>query len=153
MRIFDELEAQYYDIDDRYSSVEFEAASKNWNKKEQKLKRSRELNDQAYFLFMFSRLEDRIRQESSFLIIKKKREISTWKQRAAWDILPSSTDGQPTFKNRLALLTDKSDMDFRIVCGYYNERNSIAHGGSFTSSISMPNVIPEFKRLYRLLKA
>jgi hypothetical protein len=153
MRIFDELEAQYYDIDDRYSLVEFEAANKSWSKKEQKLKRMRELNDQAYFLFMFSRLEDRIRQESSSLIIKKKGVISSWKQRAAWDILPSGTDGQPTFKNRLALLTDKSANDYRIVCAYYNERNSIAHGGSFTSSISMPIVVPEFKRLYRLLKA
>ena len=71
MSIFDELEIQYNDIDNEYSTIEFKTRSKQWTKKEAKYNRKRELNDQAYFLFMFSRLEDRIRNESSLLITKK----------------------------------------------------------------------------------
>lgn len=153
MSIFDELEAQYNEIDNEYSSIEFEAISKGWSKKEERYKRKRELNDQAYFLFMFSRLEDRIRQQSAALITKKQISLTTWKQRAAWDILPSGASDEMPFKKRLALLTEKGKSDYNQIVVYYKERNSIAHGGNFISVISMPTVIAEFKRLYLAIRA
>lgn len=154
MSVFDELEALFKEIDNLYSNNEFEARTKGWSKKEQQYQRKRELNDQAYFLFMFSRLEDRIRTQSAKLIIKKQTSIQTWRQRAAWDILPSSSnDNYPPFRKRLALLTQKGASDYTLVSDYYKERNSIAHGGSFTRPISMPTVITQLKRLYRVLKA
>lgn len=153
MSIFDELEAQYDEIDNQYSSKEFEARTNGWNNKEQQYQRKRELNDQAYFLFMFSRLEDRIRTQSAALITKKQTSIQSWRQRAAWDILPSTSREDYPFKKRLALLTEKGATDYTLVSDYYKERNAIAHGGSFTRPISMPTVISELKRLYRILKA
>jgi len=153
MQIFKELADQYYDIDDDYASIEFSAASKGWTKKEYTFQRKRVLNDQAYFLFMFTRLEDRIREQSSTLIKDKQNSIASWKQRAVWDILPVAKDGQLNFKNRLALLTPKGSADYTLVLEYYKERNSIAHGGDFISQIIMHHVIPEFKRLYSVLKA
>jgi hypothetical protein len=153
MNIFDELETQYNDIDNEYSTIEFESRSKQWMKKEAKYRRKRELNDQAYFLFMFSRLEERIRNESSALITRKKNSITIWKQRAAWDILPNSPRAELPFKKRLALLTEQGGNDFNLVVEYYKERNSIVHGGSFISPITMPTVISEFKRLYNQIKA
>jgi hypothetical protein len=152
MNIFDELEAQYNEIDNQYSSTEFEARRRGWTKKERKYQRKREINDQAYFLFMFSRLEDKIREESSKLIIKKKASISSWKHKAAWEILPDSPGAELHFKKRLALLVEKGTGDFNLVSDYYKERNSIAHGGNFNHPISMPTVISEFKRLYKLMK-
>jgi hydroxymethylpyrimidine pyrophosphatase-like HAD family hydrolase len=103
MNIFDELEVQYHEIDNQYSSIEFDCIRRGWNRKEQKYKRKREINDQAYFVFMFSRLEDRIREESAKLIRKKKSTISSWKQKASWEILPSQPDAELHFKKRLAL--------------------------------------------------
>ena len=153
MNLFDELEAQYNEIDRQYSSKEFEASRRGWNRKEEKYHRKRELNDQAYFLFMFSRLEDHIRLESSTLISKKQSSISSWKQRSSWDILPNSARGEMPFKNRLALLAQKGFQDYNLIIGYYKERNSIAHGGNFTSAINMPTVISEFKRLYKKIRA
>lgn len=153
MNIFDQLEAQYNEIDKQYSLIEFKAVCRNWIKKEQKYQRKREINDQAYFVFMFSRLEDRIREESSNLITRKKSTISSWKQKAPWEILPNQPYAELHFKKRLALLTEKGATDFNLVSYYYKERNSIAHGGSFTSPISMPTVIADLKRLYRVLKA
>jgi hypothetical protein len=80
MNIFDELEAQYYDIDNEYAAIEFEAKNKGWNKKEAKYRRKRELNEQAYFLFMFSTLEDKIKNESLKLITYRQTFITSWKQ-------------------------------------------------------------------------
>lgn len=131
MSIFDELESQYNEIDNQYSLAEFYARSKGWNKKETQYRRKRELNDQAYFLFMFSRLEDRIRQQSAILITKKQTSITSWKQRAAWDILPKNAIDEMPFKKRLALLTQKGSFDYNLIVTYYKERNSIAHGGNF----------------------
>lgn len=153
MAIFDELETQYNDIDNEYASIEFKAISRGWSRKEEKYKRKRELNDQAYFLFMFSRLEYKIRHESSLLITRKKSSITSWKQRAAWDILPSGARDEIPFKRRLGLLIEKGGSDYNLISDYYKERNSIAHGGNFISSISMPTVISELKRLHRAVKA
>lgn len=153
MTIFDELASQYHKIDDEYSSKEFEASRRGWRRKERQFRRIREINDQAYFLFMFTRLEDYIRQQSSDLIKKKKKSISSWKQRAAWTILPSDPDKQMVFLNRLALLTEKGGADYNLVSQYYDERNSVAHGGNFIRQISMPTVFAEFKRLYAVIKA
>jgi len=83
MNIFDELEAQYNEIDSRYSFMEFDCGRRGWHRKKQEYRQKREINDQAYFVFMFSRLENRIREESARLIRKKKRSISSWKQRAS----------------------------------------------------------------------
>jgi len=153
MNIFDELEAQYNEIDGRYSSGEFDCGQRGWHRKKQEYRRKRKINDQAYFVFMFSRLEYRIREESAKLIRKKKGSISSWKQRAAWEILPGRPDAELHFRKRLALLTEKGGRDFNLVSGYYRERNSVAHGGSFINPVIMPNVITELKRLYRILKA
>jgi hypothetical protein len=79
--------------------------------------------------------------------------MQSWRQRAAWDILPSTSREDYPFKKRLALLTEKGATDYNLVSEYYQERNAIAHGGTFTRPISMPTVISELKRLYRILKA
>jgi hypothetical protein len=152
MSIFHKLEKQYYDIDDYYARKEFEASSKGWNRKEELYQQKREINDQAYFVFMFSRLEDRIKEESYQLILSKQgTSLDGWGRRAAWDILSSQRDKGITFKNRLALLTQKGSSDYNKVSDYYKDRNAIAHGG-IVSSISMPTAINDFKHLYRILK-
>jgi hypothetical protein len=153
MSVFEELADQYENIDQHYSTLEFNASRRGWVRREEEWKRRRAINDQAYFLFMFSRLEDRIREESAKLIREKRDSISRWRQRAPWDLLPKEPGGKMHFKNRLALLCDKDGANFGLVSEYYDERNSIAHGGDFIKPISMPSVIKEMKELYRLLKA
>lgn len=151
MKIFVELEDQYNSIDKEYASIEFNAGARGWIKKEATYRRKRELNDQAYFLFMFSRLEDLINQESKGLIEKKKLSKLSWKQKAPWNNLPCDVK-KIDFKNRLALLVEKGNKEYNLTSGYYKERNSIAHGGNFLAPISMPLVIANFKSLYKAIK-
>ena len=99
MTIFDELETQYNDINTEYEGRESEARRKGWVNKETLYRKKRKLNDQAYFLFMFTRLEEKIKTETEKLIKTKKASIVSWKQKRAWNILFSQFD-----RNRLNFL-------------------------------------------------
>jgi len=154
MTIFDKLEIQYNDINKEYLEIEFNARSKQWTRIEAQYRYKRELNDQAYFLFMFSRLEEKIKSETSKLIDRQKVSRASWKQKAVWNILSTqSSRDRLNFLNHLELLTEKGRADYELVARYYKERNSIAHGGDFMTEINMPTVISDFKRLYKVMKA
>jgi hypothetical protein len=151
MGIFQELAKQYDLIDNAYAAEEFRAKRYGWLKKEAAFQRKRLFNDQAYFLFMFTRLEARITLEASNLIRRKRATQASWRAKAPWTTMDSDA-GKIHFKARLALLTEKGRRDYELVCRYYEERNSLAHGGGFTTSISIPSVTPDFIRLDRCLR-
>lgn len=147
MTIIDELAKQYLQLDDRYAAEEFQASARGWSKREARIKRARELNDQAYFLYMFTRLEDRIRQQSAAVVVRRRKQGS-WRQRAAWENLPTKPDSTNfSFRDRVAVLCQRGHTDFNLLVGYYDSRNVIAHGG--VAAIAMPVVIADFKRLWR----
>lgn len=152
MGMFKELSSQYYSIENEYAKQEFKAYLRGWAKKEIQVRRKREVNDQAYFLFMFSRLEDKINQEVTKKVAKMKASNQSWKVKAPWENLPNRVK-DINFKNRAALLFEKGKADFKLISDYYEERNSIAHGGSFVKAISMPTAIADLERLYRRVRA
>jgi hypothetical protein len=151
MNIFDELGHIYDEIDKSYSITELESRRKGHHKKEAEYTRKRQLNDQAYFLFMFTRLEDRIRELSIILIDKKIGTITDWKYKRVWDILNRKKDDM-FLLDRVALLVQLGGRDYNLIHNYYRQRNSIAHGGAFTITIDIYIVIADMKRLYNDLK-
>ncbi len=78
MSIFKELESLYSEIDGNYAKLEFEARVRHAHNIEEEWSRKRELNDHAYYLFMFTRLEDHIREQSSKLITDKQDNLTDW---------------------------------------------------------------------------
>lgn len=154
MNIFRELGKLYSEIDSDFAIREFNSRSKGHHKQEQIWARKRKLNDHAYYLFMFTRLEDRIREQSSSLITKKQGSLSGWKQRSVWDNLPSDRNSTRLhFKKRVALLIENGTSDYAKIIDYYSLRNTLGHGGSFSTPVSMPNVINDFETLWRKLRA
>lgn len=152
MSIFKELGQIYADINSYYARMEFNAKTKGWIRKERIWARKRKLNDHAYFLFMFTRLEDRVREQSSKLIVSKQAGLSRWRQRSPWDILPKKKGSdQLSFKNRLALLIRKGSKDYNIMVAYYDLRNKVGHGGNFSNPVSIPDVVEDFDYIYNLL--
>lgn len=153
MNIFEELGEIYSEVDNNYAIKELNARAKEYSRKEREYKRKRELNNHAYFLFMFSKLEDRIKELSNILIENKHTNISNWKYRRTWDILHKRKDKDRIyFMERVALLTESGHSDYNIIERYYIQRNNIAHGSTFTISISIPTVISDMKRFYRDIK-
>jgi len=153
MNIFDELGKIYNEIDNKYASIEVQARLRGHHKKEAEYSRKRQLNDQAYFLFMFTRFEGRVRDISDSLINNKVTNLVDWKINRAWDIINKQKSNDSLhFMNRVALLTPKGQFDHNLIKQYYDQRNNIGHGGSFTIAISIPTVVADMKRLNKDLK-
>ena len=73
--------------------------------------------------------------------------------RSAWDILPKEKESvRIHFKNRVALLVEKGSSDYNLIMDYYKLRNTIAHGGNFTTPINISNVLSNMERLDKNLK-
>jgi len=162
MNIFDELGKIYNEIDIKYASIEVQARLRGHHKKEAEYLRKRYLNDQAYFLFMFTRLEGRVRDISNNLIGNKIATRTNWKTKRIWEIIPKGKSQYVlNFKDRVALLTPKGQTNYGKIIDYYNQRNNIGHGGTSTNIgrgatsstvIFIPTVIADMKRLYKDLK-
>ena len=148
MNIFDQLGKIYNEIDTTYAGIEVQSRLRGHNKKEAEYFGKRQFNDQAYFLFMFTRLEDRVRNLSDELIDDKVGNLTDWKAKRTWDILGKRKD-RIAFMDRVALLTEINQTDYNLIDRYYRQRNNIGHGGTFTIAISIPTVIADMKRLYR----
>jgi hypothetical protein len=148
MRILNEIKRQYFEIDDQYSEKEFKARARGYIDAEKSWKRKRELNNLAYFLFLFTRLEDQIRDQSSKLVKDKQTKLKNWKKRAAWDILEKGK--RINLMKRVALLIDKGSHHYQKTKKYYDDRNMIAHGGVLP--IIMPDVFQDMQILFQLLK-
>ena len=54
--------------------------------------------------------------------------------------------------DRVALLTEINQPDYQLINSYYQQRNSIAHGGTFLVPIIISNVVTDMQRLYRVLR-
>lgn len=150
MNIFDQLGKIYTEIDSGYASKELIATFKGHHKKEAEYAAKRRYNDQAYFLYMFTRLEGRIRELSDNLIDDKIAKLSNWKFRRAWEIMDKKN---LHFMKRVALLSRKGFADYNLIQQYYEQRNEIGHGNNFTIVISIPIVINDMKRLYNDLNS
>lgn len=150
MNIFKKLEEIYQEIDGKYAIQEARAISRGYNRQEFKISKKRELNDQAYFLFMFTRFEDRIKTLSEQLIIKKVASPINWSSKRTWSILNKRKDRMP-FMDRVALLTEIHQANYQLIEKYYKQRNNIAHGGTFTIPIDIQIVVEDMKRLYQTL--
>lgn len=152
MSVIKQLENQFFEIDNDYSSKEFRAHVKGYSKKEAYWRRKRELNTHAYFLFVFTRLEDHIKTHSSALIQRKRSNIGHWKTRSIWEITDSNG---LHFKRRVRLLTETGQVDYIRISDYYEARNTIAHGGTIpgiTIAINMIDVFNDMKRFFAQLK-
>lgn len=149
MNIFDEISSIYNDIDNIYAVAEANARSRGHYIKEKRMQRKRELNDLAYFLFMFTRLEGHITTVVNDLLTEKFDNLSRWSERRSWEVLKSR---KVALMDKVALLTPIGQSDYNLVKMYYEQRNKIAHGQAFTIPINIPTTTTHFKGLYTRLK-
>lgn len=150
--VFEKLGDTYFEIDNMLSSKILHARARNYTRIEKEYESKKSNNDAAYFLYMFSRLEDRIKKLSIELIEDKHSTLTDWKYKRVWDILEKRKDRGIHFMDRVALLTDMNLPDYMLIKDYYEQRNNIAHGKTFTIPIVIPVVINDFKRLHTDLK-
>ena len=145
MHIFDELYFLYRIIDRDLAIIETGARAGGDTTLEDQTVRQRELNDQAYFLYMFTRLEEKIRHSTTILFDSKiatttsPKDLKKWKRIKANDRL--------SLMNHVAFLTPSGGADYALIRAFKRQRDEIAHGG-LVSSILISYVHSEMSRLY-----
>jgi hypothetical protein len=153
MDAIEQIEKIYYELDNYYSSKEFQARRMHWNRKEVYYQQIRSINDQAYFLFAFTRLEERIKTTVNTQVSSKTATARSWSRRKTWLLIKTRIDRNNLhFMEYVSLLAERGTTIFNSVKSLYDDRNTIAHGGTATSII-MSTTLGELKRLYRAFAA
>ena len=110
--------------------------------------RQRELNDQAYFLYMFTRLEEKIRQSTTVLFDSKIVTTTDPKDLRAWEMIKAND--RLSLMNHVTFLTPSGGADYNLIKGFKRQRDEIAHGG-LVPSILISYVHSEMTRFYLTL--
>jgi hypothetical protein len=142
--IFDELEILYNEIDGDFSIKEFNARSSGLANDEFEIALKREHNDQAYFLFIFTRLEKRIQDLFDILVNNKTSTLTDGKELNSWRLVK---------KKRLELMDKVSyfavpgGTDYNLIYDYKKKRDEVAHG-DIASGVNISAVLIDMKKLY-----
>lgn len=154
--LFDHIDALYHHIEDDYAALESAAVAAGNGVEKALYAEMRKLNDQAYFLFLFTRLEGHIRTVSEELIEHKLTTAANDQDRWPWKLVKdlSKVERLP-FMERVALITTKGGTNYNKISEFYSHRNSIGHGGSFKGGVSeplIPDVILDIRNLFAAIK-
>lgn len=148
MNIIDELGDIYNDLDNNYAAIEFQAVARSWHRKEAKFKAKRALNDQAYFLFMFTRLEEKIKTLTTQIINYKSGLTYNYQNQRAWQILKQRNDNDRlNLMECVSFLVPYNSADYNLIIRYKRQRDTLAHGG-IVPTINMTAAINDISRLY-----
>ena len=152
MNIIDELGDTYIDINETIVSIEQEANARGYHRKKAKFKAKRVFNNQAYFLFMFTRLEDKIKTLATEIIDYKSGLSYNYKNERVWKMLKQRNDrDRLNLMERASLLTTYNGTDYHLIMGYKQQRDTIAHGG-IVPVLNMTAAINDISRLYDDIK-
>jgi hypothetical protein len=128
-----------------------ELKEKNQSKRDA-IQSKRKLNDQAYFLFLFSRLEDIIRERSAKLIANKQK-LKHWKDRRSWQTFPTAkNDTRFDLMRRTELLFERGKTEFNLIKKWKDERDEIAHGGIMMKPLVIIQEANKMEDIVRLIK-
>lgn len=147
MNIFDELYALYRIVDSDLAIIETTARMKPDPILEAQTVRQRELNDQAYFLYMFTRLEEKIRSSTNLLFDNKVAATVDIKDLRAWEIIKANK--RLSLMQRVSFVLPSGGTDYNLINDFKGQRDEIAHGG-LVPSILLSYVYTEMTRLYLL---
>lgn len=90
----------------------------------ERIQRTIELNDNAYFFMLIARFEAAVKDLTKQRI-QVMRALPDAAMARAWGVLSHES---LFFLNHVALLTDKGGSDYRDIQELYKDRNAIAHG-------------------------
>ena len=135
---------QTYDAVDGYLAQE---EARHTGKAKDPWARRRIINDQTYFVVLFAQLEDHIYRQCEKLI-DRRRASPQWASRRLWD---TADVDRMSFRNRLALVTEKGQATYNLISSRYELRCQIAHGNPPPTAmpIAIPIIVTEFRTIAR----
>lgn len=140
MSVFLELASQYAVADAAFATAEQKAFQDNDDAAFDRAGIARQRNDQAYFLYLFTRLEAAVNDATKAVLATRLVSASQWPERRIWQAWARDPVRDIAFLAKVEVLTDKGLQDYSAVKRYYEGRNAIAHGGVWEAQFFVPNV-------------
>ncbi len=140
MSIFIEISGYYADADASFAAAEQQAFLINDDTAFDAAGKARKCNDQAYFLYLFTRLEAEVDATVGKLLVARTGSSVPWSDRRVWQAWSRNQIQDIALLSKVEVLTDKGRTDYAQIKQYYDERNKIAHGGVWQSQFFIPNV-------------
>jgi len=149
-----EITNLYFEIDINYAIQQRAAITKHLIRKEKQYQQKRDNNDQAYFIYIFSRLEDRIKSTCDKIITRKLTSKLSTRHKAPWYIVKERrSDDRLTFMECTSLVFEKGSSNYNKIQPYYSIRNKVVHGGNFPPNIVMNIVVNDLQQIYKNIRA
>jgi hypothetical protein len=140
MSIFLEIAFHYAVTDAALGADEQAAFQANDDAAFDRAVKSRQRNDQAYFLYLFTRFEAEVNAGVETLLTARTISSAAWTERRVWQAWSRSPVSEISFLSKVEVLTDKARTDFAKAKDYYYGRNTIAHGGDWDARFFVPKV-------------
>jgi hypothetical protein len=145
--IFSEIVDQWTIAETALSDIESHAFANDDDALFDKANEMRKRNDQAYFLYLFTRFEAAVNE--AVLIVRDNRTVPTipWSERRIWETLSKREVKDVAFLTRVEILIDKSRTEYSKVKSYYEGRNKVAHGGVWDEQFVIPAIASAMENL------
>ncbi len=143
MSIFTDIAEQWQITDDEFAALESAAVEANDDHGFDSASEQRKRNDQAYFLFIFTRFEDAVNQAVKTIISNRTPSEAPWTDRRiweAWSKLVFKDDKSTNFLSKAEVIADKSGHHYQRIREYYKGRNNIGHGGQYSEQFFIPDI-------------
>lgn len=102
--------------------------------------KARRRNDQAYFLYLFTRYEAAVNAAVETLLATRRSSSTPWSERRVWQAWSRAAVREIQLLSKVEVLTDKGRADYAAARTYYDGRNTIAHGADWETPFFVPNV-------------
>jgi hypothetical protein len=140
MSVFLEIAGHFMMADRAFVAAEQKAFENNDDGAFDHAGLARQHNDQAYFLYLFSRFEAEVNASSEALLAKRLASTAIWSERRIWQAWSRGPVRDIAFLSKVEVLTDKGRQDYATIREYYDGRNTIAYGGVWQAQFFVPNV-------------
>jgi len=146
MTIFSEIADQWQIADAAFSALEQAAFVTDNDAAFDESSEQRKRNDQAYFLYLFTRFEDAVNQAVT-TIIQNRVNGTAWADRRIWEAWSRGGVEDVHLMSKVEVLTDKSRGNYQTVKEYYDGRNEVAHGGTWEEQFVIPAVAQRMEEI------
>lgn len=140
MSVLLEVVANYEVIDEYLAIVEQRALQSGDENTFNRANRARQLNDQAYFLYLFTRFEAEVSSAVEDLLARRTDAAIAWTEQRIWQAWSRVRVSDIAFLSKMEVLTDKRRADYATAKRYHDGRNRIAHGGDWDVPFSIPDI-------------
>jgi hypothetical protein len=138
--VFLEIAGQYAIADSAFAAAEQRAFHEDDDSAFDRAGTARQHNDQAYFLYLFTRFEESVNAAIKALLATRLASASPWADRRIWAAWSRVPVRDIALLSKAEVLMDKGRQDYATVKEYYEGRNAIAHGGALLDQVLVPSV-------------